>query len=825
MSDKLYLAIHGHFYQPPRENPWTEKVELQKSAAPFPNWNERIHHECYLPNARARVLEPEGRIMDIVSNFEKINFDFGPTLLSWLRQEHPETYERIREADRKSRDAHGGHGNAIAQAHGHLILPLANRRDKVTQVRWGIADFRRHFGRDPEAMWLPETAVDEETLEVLVEAGMKYVILSPTQAVAVRSFGSEEWREVSKGQIDPKVAYRLALRKDPSRSIEVFFYDGPVSRAVGFDDLLFDARRFMSSIQGATLHDKHEHQLVTIATDGETFGHHKAFGDRVLAYLVNVEAPGRNFRVVNLGEYLEEHPPVSWVRLKEGEGTSWSCPHGVARWKDQCGCRGGGPGHWNQHWRKPLRAALDWLAEELGGIFEEKGRTLLRDVWEARDDYIRVVLDRTPQAAAAFAERHGARPFQPSEVTTVLKLLEMQRHALLMYTSCGWFFTEISGIETVQILQYAARALELGEELSGRALEEEFLKRLERAKSNIPEIGDGRGVWKRYVLPSRTGATKVLAHYGILSLFRDYGDRFRMGAFAVGSLYRRKESTTDLVASFGRAHVVFETTREEAEYLYVVLQFGVYDFRCSVRCAPAASECDRIERDFFGALHTGHVIELLRLMDENFGSQYYELKDIFLAEREEILTTLSREAIEKISRIQEELFDSTRRMNEIYRSINLPIPEEIRYAAAHTLSRRLLVAVQELAEDSYDPRKTQTVQHLLDMARKFDVEIKKTEIAAYLDAELAWRARRIASRPLEAEIARAINVEKLARKIGVELDKRSAQDDLLILLRRFAEDADFASSLAPGVIELVFQLASALDINPKRFLQKTPSPR
>lgn len=816
MSGKPFAAIHGHFYQPPRENPWTEEIELQRSAAPFRDWNERIHYECYRPNTQARVLDEEGSITDIVNNCEVIGFNIGPTLLSWIAARHPGTYRRILEADRKSVEAHDGHGNAIAQGYNHMILPLASRRDKVTQVIWGVADFRKRFGREPEAMWLPEIAVNEETLEVLIAAGMKYVILAPTQAEAVRPFDSEHWKDISHGHIDPKHPYRCQLRSDPTKFIDVFFYDGPVSRAVGFDDLLFDAHRFMSSIQSASVAGAPHDQLVLVATDGETFGHHKAYGDRVLAYLTNIEAPARGFKIVNPAEYLALHPPTQVVRIKEGkngEGTSWSCAHGVARWTDHCGCRGGGPSHWNQHWRKPLRAALDWLSAELAGIFEEKGRAHFRDPWDARNDYIHVVLDRSSESVNSFFARHALRAPDQADMTAALKLLEMQRHAMLMYTSCGWFFTEISGIETVQILQYAARAIELGEDASGRAIEEEFLKRLELAKSNLAELADGRGVWESYVRPSRTDAARVVAHYGLLSIFEDFGNEFRMGCFKLNVLYQRKESYADLVVSFGRIRSFTETTREEGDHLFLVLQFGAFDFRCSVRPWPGASEFERLERTFFEILHSGHVIELMRLMDENIGPNYFELKDIFLAERQEILAALSREAIQKISRTQEEMFDSSRRMSEIYRSINLPIPEEIRYAAAHTLSKRLLTAVEELAEEGFDPRKTQAVQHILDMAKKFDVGLKKTPVASRLTSEISWRTRCLAERPLEADIVKAVNIERLAKRIGVELDKRSAQDDLFAILKSHAEDPAKAAAVPQSVRDLLFQLAAALDMN------------
>ncbi|HEY9762282.1 MAG TPA: glycoside hydrolase, partial [Trichocoleus sp.] len=244
----VYVCIHGHFYQPPRENPYLNTVELQPSASPFHDWNERIHHECYRPNAFARILNDRGEVIRIVNNYEYISFNIGPTLMSWMENYDPITYQRILEADRRSCDRFGGHGNAIAQVYNHIIMPLANRRDKYTQIRWGKADFRRRFGRDPEGMWLAETAVDGETLEALVDEGIRFIILAPSQVQRCRPMAhgdhsAGEWHEVGGGQIDPSRPYRCFLKDangnpHPERFLDVFFYDGPISRDMGFNDVL-----------------------------------------------------------------------------------------------------------------------------------------------------------------------------------------------------------------------------------------------------------------------------------------------------------------------------------------------------------------------------------------------------------------------------------------------------------------------------------------------------------------------------------------------------------------------------------------------------------
>ncbi len=503
MHPNVFLAIHGHFYQPPRENAWTGKVEKQPSAHPFHDWNERIHQECYAQNVHAEIFDESGKLIKAVNNFEKISFNVGPTLLSWLEHKHPKTYQAMIQADCKSVSVHAGHGNAIAQVYNHMIMPLANRRDKVTQVKWGIYEFKQRYGRDPEGMWLPETACDPETAEVLIEQGIKFTILSPTQAEAVKAHDHQDWHNVSGGNINPRVPYQLFAGS--KQWLNVFFYDGTISKDVAFGSLAFEAKHFADRLeQAVSKGDLHHPQLIHIATDGETFGHHKAFGERALAYLMEVEAPKRGFKITNYGEFLSLYQPRHEVKLKKGEdglGTAWSCAHGLKRWHDHCGCRGEGPAEWTQHWRQPLRNALDWLRERLIPIYEETGKKYFKDVWEIRDDYIRLLLDGSKKARTDFFKQHTVKTLKPEELQMARKLLEMQKFAMLMYTSCGWFFTEISGIETVQIIQYAARAIQITEELTGQALEEEFLRRLSEAKSNIPEYQNGRGVYEQLVKP------------------------------------------------------------------------------------------------------------------------------------------------------------------------------------------------------------------------------------------------------------------------------------------------------------------------------------
>jgi len=500
------LIIHGHFYQPPRENPWTGIVEREPSAAPFHDWNERIYSECYRPNASVRINDAAPGAARIVNNYAKISFNFGPTLLSWLERNHPDTYARIIDADRKSFHQQRGHGNAIAQAYGHAILPLCNERDLRTQIIWGMADFRHRFGREPEAMWLPETACNDRVMNALIDAGMRFVILAPHQAARRRAIGDGQWRDANEQSIDTSLGYRYLHRDDAGRSIAVFFYDGPISRAIAFENLLKSSSelvdRFAQTANGV--------RMVNVATDGETYGHHFKFGEMCLAHALEDDAPARGFQIMNYGEYLDEHSPTFEIEVNDGpndEGTSWSCPHGVGRWNRDCGCHTGGEPGWNQQWRAPLRRALDFLRDENVAHFEATRGKLFIDPWQARDDSIALVLDPN-YLRDQFLRDHAGRWLSMDELWRALAYLELQRMLLLMYTSCGWFFNDISGIETIQIMKYAGRAIDLMDQLALPSVRDPFLEILAEAKSNRAEMGTGADIYRRFVEPLKISTTQ-----------------------------------------------------------------------------------------------------------------------------------------------------------------------------------------------------------------------------------------------------------------------------------------------------------------------------
>jgi hypothetical protein len=483
------VVLHGHFYQPPRENPWLEYVESEATAAPFHDWNQRVERECYRAVVAARVPDAAGRIARVVNALERMSFDFGPTLLEWMEHQAPASYRAVLDADAVSRVRAGGFGNAIAAPYHHVILPLSSRRDKVTEVRWGVADFRRRFGRDPVGMWLPETAVDDETLDVLAAHDIRFTILAPHQVARAPAGG---------------LAGRY--RTGGGREIALFVYDGPISHDVAFGALLRDAvaweRRLLDVPGGAP-----PPALVSLATDGETFGHHHRFGEMALARVLEILEQRGDVAVTNFAAFLAAHPPVESVALVER--SSWSCQHGVERWRGDCGCRVAPEKGWHQRWRAPLRAAVEWLAVELHRAFELEGSRLLEDPWAARDAY-GGARGAGSGAVAELVAAHAARPLGPEDAVRARELLELEHDALALLTSCAWFFDDIGGLEPLQTMRYAAHAIDqVGPE--ARRLDSGFAQRLSAAESNDPAVGDGRCMFLELARPRVPAPARVAA--------------------------------------------------------------------------------------------------------------------------------------------------------------------------------------------------------------------------------------------------------------------------------------------------------------------------
>lgn len=677
-----YICIHGHFYQPPRENPWLETVELQDSATPYHDWNERIAAECYAPNATARIMDGQGRIAEIVNNYSKISFNFGPTLLAWVKEKMPEIYDAIIRADQQSKIHFSGHGSAMAQVYNHMILPLGNERDKQTQVIWGICDFESRFGRQPEGMWLAETAADTATLEALAAHGIRFTVLSPFQAARTRKLhAGGHWKDVNGARIDPSRAYLMRL---PSgRQINLFFYDAPVSRAVAFEHLLTAGEKLVDRLLSAFSDKRPWDQLVHIATDGESYGHHHRHGEMALAYALRQIESSNAARLTNYGEFLEKHPPTHEVQIHEG--SAWSCPHGVDRWRSDCGCNTGGHGGWNQKWREPLRNALDWLRDELAPRFENKAREVLHDPWRARDNYIRVILDRARATRDAFFKEHATHELRDDEQVLVLQLMELQRHTMLMYTSCGWFFDELSGIETVQVIQYAARAIQLAREIFGEDLEPGFLERLQHARSNIPENSDGRFVYERFVKPAMIDWEQVVAHYAVSSLFENYGDQTKIFLYSFEEEARHFATAGKAKLAVGRTKVQFDLTKKSDTLCYAVLYMGEHNLTGGVRRYGTAEEFEAAAAAIRDGFERGDFPETIRRIDRHFGPSGYSLKSLFKDERRRILNQIlasTREDLENRFRLITERYTPLMRF---LTDVGAPLPAALQTTADYVL--------------------------------------------------------------------------------------------------------------------------------------------
>jgi hypothetical protein len=741
---EVRLVVHGHFYQPPRENPWTEEVAIEPTAAPFHDWNERITAECYRPNGWARVLDEHGRVTEIVDNYAHLSFNVGPTLLSWLEAHRLEVYERMLEADRIA-------GGAIAQAYNHMILPLANERDIRTQVRWGLADFEHRFGRPAGGMWLPETAVNDEVLRALVEEGVGFTILAPSQA--------EE--PVSGGE-----PYRWMHPDGSGRSITIVFYDGGISHDLAFGLTGLSSQELMRRVVVAA----EDGTPVCVATDGETFGHHHKFADRALAYAFSHEAGAAGVRVVNTAQLVDEVPPAQEVRVHE---SAWSCVHGVRRWKDDCGCHTGGAPGWSQAWRAPLREALDFLRDHGAEVFERRGREVLYDPWAARDAYVDVLLGR--RTSADFLAEHG---LPGSDHVVALTLLEAQRHALLMYTSCGWFFNDLAGIETLQIIRYAARAIDLLAEIGESLDMDRFLDVLGRARSNVEVEGDGRTIWHRHVEPSRVDADRVVAHLALISLLEDRDPPKTLASFDVEDSQRRMADRGGLGGVAGQVTLVHRRTGRRTVHVYAAIHLGGLEVFGATR--PADAERDAaVFAELARAVSSGErVTTLLRLIAAGFGPREFGLDSALPDAAGEIVRSAAAQLAERFGATYERLYADHRQLLDALNTAGYPLPPELRAPAEFALARRfeaeIATAVDDAETDSFE-----TAQAIAREARHHGFQLATPRAAAIMGRTLLTAVERAVEDPEPPRIAAALQLLRLTRQLGLSVDIDRSQELVL----------------------------------------------
>lgn len=762
-----YICIHGHFYQPPRENAWLESVELQDSAYPYHDWNARIAAECYGANALSRILDDQGRIVRMVNNYTKMSFNFGPTLLAWMAENAPDIYKTILQADAHSRKRFSGHGSAIAQAYNHMILPLANRRDKYTQILWGIQDFEHRFGRQPEGMWLPETAVDRQTLDILAELGIRFTILSPHQAAKVRAVDSAQWNDVSGGTIDPTMPYTQRLAS--GRSIAIFFYDRHISRAVAFERLLKNGEVFANRILSAFSDERRHPQLVNVTTDGESYGHHHRFGDMALAYALDYIETNALACLTNYGEYLAKHPPSYEVEIVDN--TSWSCTHGIQRWHSDCGCNTGQNGDWNQAWREPLRNAMDWLRDTLEPPYIERVEQYLKDPWQARNAYIDVVINRSPDNVERFFTRHSVKPLPPANRITILKLLEMQRHLMLMYTSCGWFFDELSGIETVQAIQYAGRAIQLYNDIFNTDIEPRFLEQLERAKSNITIHRDGRRIFEKFVKPAMVDFRKVAAHYAISSLFEDYPQQTAIYCYQAFRRDFHSAEAGKAKLAVGRVDIVSNITQESAGFYLGVMHFGDHNLACGIREYMGGKSYQHLLKKIFESFEKADFPEVLRIQDHYFESSRYSLKSLFRDEQRKVLDIILKATETDAQSAYRHLFEHHVPLMRFLKDSHSPPPRALAAAAEIVVNSELC---REFAKDHLD---FETIHILLEEADLAGIPLDADTLEYTLRKNLERMAEIFQSNPQKHELLKKmVSGIELVYALPFDVNLRKVQD-------------------------------------------------
>jgi alpha-amylase/alpha-mannosidase (GH57 family) len=781
---KHYICVHGHFYQPPRENPWLEAIEVQDSAYPYHDWNERITAECYRPNAASRILDGERRIVQIVNNYSRMSFNFGPTVLGWIEVNAPDVYRAILDADRDSLERFSGHGSAIAQVYNHMILPLADERDRKTQVLWGVRDFEHRFGRPAEGMWLAETAVDLKALETLVDHGIRFTILSPHQARRVREAGKREWMDVRGARIDPTRPYHQRL---PSgRKIALFFYDGPISHGIAFERLLDRGEDFADRLLGAFSDDRDWPQLVHVATDGETFGHHHRHGEMALAYALDLIEEREDVALTNYGDYLARCTELPDVEIIED--SSWSCIHGVERWRGNCGCNTGRPG-WHQEWRAPLRAALDWLREAVAPLYEESAGGLLKDPWAARDDYISIVLDRSAENLDRFFEKHGGKDFRPDQHTTALKLLELQRHAMLMYTSCGWFFDDLSGIETVQVIQYAGRVVQLAQELfDAPTVETGFLERLFEARSNIAEHQNGKVIFEKWVKPAHVDLAKVCSQYAAASLFEEYPDEAGIYCYRIERRNQRYSQAGRARMTAGKCQVSSQVTRESALLSFACIHLGDHNVVGGVRHYEGATPYRQMVKDLTEVLSRADIPEAIRRLDRHFVGTRYSLKTLFRDEQRRILEVILDHTLSDAESVYRRLFDQYDPLMHFLSDLGTPIPQPMRTAGEAVLNADLRRA---FLEEEIDPDR---IRFLIERTRTWQADLDSRGLSYMLQKIIQERSEAVFSEPTDLTALDEFDaLISAAQSLPFEIDFSLTQNQCYRFLQKIVPGRDDGS--------------------------------
>lgn len=793
-----YLCIHGHFYQPPRENAWLEKIEIQPSAFPYHDWNERITRESYYPNAFSRVLNDQGKIIDIVNNYSKISFNFGPTLLSWMEQQTPTTYQAILDSDKESMKNFDGHGSAVAQVYNHMIMPLANRKDKETQIIWGIEDFKKRFGRMPEGMWLGEAAVDTETLELMSDQGIKYSLLAPRQAARYRKIGSKDWIE----GIDPNKQYSYKLPN--GNRIALFFYDGQRSQNVAFKGILQDGRRFAEDLMEG-YRDTDEREFVHIATDGESYGHHHKNGDMALAYCLRYIEENNLTKLTNYGQYLELFEPEYEVEIHEN--SSWSCAHGVERWRSNCGCHTGGEGNWHQKWREPLRTALDNARDRMIDIFDKGLAPFAKDPWAMRNDYIRVILDRSKGNLTRFLKKHIDKPLSDAERTHVMRMLEMQRNAMLMYTSCGWFFNDISGIETLQILQYACRAIQLAESESTERFEDKFIEDLSRAESNVKTEGTGKDIYLKHILPYQLSLTQVGMHYAVASLFADNPQSLTVLNYDCKSLFFERKSAGLQKLAYGTTVVNSKVTTSTKEFSFVVIYLGQHHLIGGTCERLSKKDFEPISNALNHAFERSNVAEVVDIIKEKFRAHTFSFFGMFKDEQMKLVNQYLEQSEELAYDSYRKIYDRNYGILNVMKGQKLQIPTTLKQNIDDVIN----IEFKDLFTNGHFS--IERMEELVTETIKWDVPLNNELISARLNDKLDQMFGQFQQDNDHKVLEEILNTIKLYKKVGLTPLLVNLQNSVFELSRDFLSGRTTPVDGNQVIIETLEQIATEIGID------------
>ncbi len=765
-----FVCIHGHFYQPPRENPWLEEIEQQDTAYPYHDWNERVTAECYAPNSASRILDAQKRILEISNNYSKISFNFGPTLLSWLEKYQPELYQSILQADQESQKKFSGHGSAIAQCYNHMIMPLANTRDQETQVIWGIKDFESRFKRTPKGMWLPETAVNIETLEILSKHNIQFTILASRQASKVKKINEEHWEDVSGSRIDHQKPYLCRL---PSgRSMILFFYDGNIAQDVAFGGLLRSGEDFANRLRGVFPQDgsgEKNNRLVHIATDGETYGHHHQFGDMALAYCLKYIEKNQLAKLTIYEEFLKKHPVTDEVQIIEN--SSWSCVHGIERWRSDCGCRIAEKPGWNQGWRSPLRKSLDWLRDELIPLYEKEMRLYFQDPWQVRNGYISVILNRSQKQIDQLLEQFSKKTFSQEDKIKILKNLEMQRHAMLMYTSCGWFFDEISGIETIQIMQYSARSIQLARELTGVDLENAFLERLKSATSNLAKLKNGQQVYQEYVKPAMIDFTRIGVLYAITSLFQDYPRSAKFCSYSIVKEFYDCQLRGRQKLAIGKIFVSSDITTEKVHLNFFVFHEGDHNVSAWIKTDLDPASFSQINQELKKAFSKEKTSEVLNLLNRHLGADHYSLWDISKEQQEKVLGQILDHTLKEIEIIFRQIYKHHYTLMHTQTHQRISLPKALATTVEFILNRDLKETLE------HDPLDVAQMQKILEEVEHWAFELDHITLSFISSQRINTLMKKLSQHPEDLELMRSIQgALDILNKLNLKLDLWRSQN-------------------------------------------------